>query len=100
MDNVSVEPHSDNVCGMNGKMNGIYYKSVFDISLYDIMEAEYMLCYRQNDGINDPASGSLDGNDMKILIDCFAEAAYNNKDNIKIEKWYWTIDTTLLEECK
>ncbi len=100
MDNVSVEPHSDNVCGVNGKMNGIYYKSVFDISLYDIMEAEYMLCYRQNGGINDPASGSLDGNDMKILFDCFAEAAYNNKNNIKLEKWYWTIDTSLLEECK
>ena len=41
-----------------------------------------------------------DGNDMKILIDCFAEAAYNNKDNIKIEKWYWTIDTTQLDVCK
>ena len=100
IDNITEEPHSDNVCGVNGKINGIYYKSVFDTSLYDTMEAEYMLCYKQNGGINDPSLGSLDGNDMKILVNCFAEAAYNNKNNIKIEKWYWTIDTSLLEECK
>ena len=100
IDNITEEPHSDNVCGVNGEINGIYYKSVFDTSLYDTMEAEYMLCYKQNGGINDPSLGSLDGNDMKILVNCFAEAAYNNKNNIKIEKWYWTIDTSLLEECK
>ena len=93
------EPHSDNVCGVNGKINGIYYKSVFDTSLYRKMQQEAMPCYEQNGGIGDP-SGEISNSDMKILMGCLAEAAYNNKENIKIEKWYWTIDTTQLDVCK
>lgn len=92
-------PTNDNVCSANGKINGIYYKSLFDASLYRKMQQEAMPCYEQNGGIGDP-SGEISYSDMKILMGCLAEAAYNNKENIKIEKWYWTIDTTQLDVCK
>lgn len=28
------------------------------------------------------------------------DSVYKYKDSIKIEKWYWTIDTTKLGVCK
>ena len=99
IDIITEEPHSDNVCGVNGKINGIYYKSVFDTSLYRKMQQEAQLCYEEKGGSEDP-SGEISKDSMKLLMNCLAEAAYNNKDNIKIEKWYWTIDTTQLDVCK
>ena len=92
-------PTSDNVCSANGKINGIYYKSVFDTSLYRKMQQEALVCYEEKGGSEDP-SGEISNDSMKLLMNCLAEAAYNNKDNIKIEKWYWTIDTTQLDVCK
>ncbi len=92
-------PTNDNVCSANGKINGIYYKSLFDASLYRKMQQEAQLCYEEKGGNEDP-SGEISNDSMKLLMNCLAEAAYNNKDNIKIEKWYWTIDTTQLDVCK
>ena len=92
-------PTDDNVCSANGKINGIYYKSLFDASLYRKMQQEAQLCYEEKGGSEDP-SGEISNDSMKLLMNCLAEAAYNNKDNIKIEKWYWTIDTTQLDVCK
>ena len=92
-------PTNDNVCSANGKINGIYYKSLFDASLYRKMQQEAQLCYEEKGGSEDP-SGEISIDSMKLLMNCLAEAAYNNKDNIKIEKWYWTIDTTQLNVCK
>ena len=92
-------PTSDNVCNANGKINGIYYKSLFDESLYRKMQQEALVCYEEKGGNEDP-SGEISNDSMKLLMNCLAEAAYNNKDNIKIEKWYWTIDTTQLDVCK
>ena len=92
-------PTYDNVCSANGKINGIYYKSLFDASLYRKMQQEAQLCYEEKGGSEDP-SGEISIDSMKLLMNCLAEAAYNNKDNIKIEKWYWTIDTTQLYVCK
>ena len=91
-------PTNDNVCSANGKINGIYYKSLFDASLYRKMQQEAQLCYEEKGGSEDP-SGEISNSNMILLMNCLAEAAYNNKDNIKIEKWYWTIDTTKIEEC-
>ena len=99
IDNITEEPHSDNVCGVNGKINGIYYKSVFDTSLYRKMQQEAQVCYEEKGGSEDP-SGEISNSNMILLMNCLAEAAYNNKDNFKIEKWYWTIDTTQLDVCK
>ena len=92
-------PTSDNVCNANGKINGIYYKSLFDESLYRKMQQEALVCYEEKGGNEDP-SGEISNDSMKLLMNCLAEAAYNNKDNIIIEKWYWTIDTTQLDVCK
>lgn len=63
------------------------------------MRREAQLCYEEKGGNEDP-SGEISNDSMKLLMNCLAEAAYNNKDNIKIEKWYWTIDTTKIEACK
>lgn len=92
-------PTNDNVCSANGKINGIYYKSLFDASLYRKMQQEAQVCYEEKGGNEDP-SGEISYSNMILLMNCLAEAAYNNKDNIKIEKWYWTIDTTKIEACK
>ena len=85
-------------CNANGVVNGIYYKSIFDIELLNKMRREAQVCYEEKGGNEDP-SGEISNDSMKLLMNCLAEAAYNNKDNIKIEKWYWTIDTTKIEEC-
>ena len=63
------------------------------------MQQEALVCYEEKGGNEDP-SGEISNDSMKLLMNCLAEAAYNNKDNIKIEKWYWTIDTTQLDVCK
>ena len=87
-------------CNANGVVNGIYYKSIFDIELVNKMQQEALVCYEEKGGNEDP-SGGISNDSMKLLLtNCLAEAAYNNKDNIKIEKWYWTIDTTQLDVCK
>ena len=85
-------------CNANGVVNGIYYKSIFDIELFNKMRREAQVCYEEKGGNEDP-SGEISNSNMILLMNCLAEAAYNNKDNIKIEKWYWTIDTTKIEEC-
>ncbi len=85
-------------CNANGVVNGIYYKSIFDIELVNKMRQEAQVCYEEKGGNEDP-SGSISNDSMKLLMTCLVEAVYNNKDNIKIEKWYWTIDTTKIEEC-
>ena len=85
-------------CNANGVVNGIYYKSIFDIELVNKMQQEAQVCYEEKGGNEDP-SGEISNSNMILLMNCLAEAAYNNKDNIKIEKWYWTIDTTKIEEC-
>ena len=86
-------------CNANGVVNGIYYKSIFDIELVNKMQQEAQVCYEEKGGNEDP-SGEISNDSMKLLLNCLAEAVYNNKDNIKIEKWYWTIDTTQLDVCK
>lgn len=86
-------------CNANGVVNGIYYKSIFDIELLNKMRREAQVCYEEKGGSEDP-SGEISNSNMILLMNCLAEAAYNNKDNIKIEKWYWTIDTTQLDVCK
>ena len=86
-------------CNANGVVNGIYYKSIFDIELVNKMQQEAQVCYEEKGGSEDP-SGEISNSNMILLMNCLAEAAYNNKDNIKIEKWYWTIDTTQLDVCK
>ena len=94
-----IETASD-PCDANGVVNGIYYKSLYDYSLYwKIMQQEAQICYEKNGGTEDTSGEVKDPNDIKIMGNCLAETVYNNRDNIKIEKWYWTIDTTKIEEC-
>ena len=72
----------DNIC-IAGNVSGIFYKSIMD---EDIINNEFI-----------PEMEACNNS-----IDCFTDLLYvyykNNK--LKLEKWYWTIDTSLLEECK
>lgn len=69
-----------------GKVNGITYKPVIDEVTTNNIKANATECVKNS------------GTDK--MFECYADASYQYKDSIKIEKWYWTIDTTLLEECK
>ena len=72
----------DNIC-IAGNVSGIFYKSIMD---EDILRNEFI-----------PKMEACNNS-----TDCFTDLLYvyykNNK--LKLEKWYWTIDTSLLEECK
>lgn len=72
----------DNIC-IAGNVSGIFYKSIMD---EDILRNEFI-----------PEMEACNNS-----TDCFTDLLYvyykNNK--LKLEKWYWTIDTSLLEECK
>lgn len=72
----------DNVC-IAGNVSGIFYKSIMD---EDIINNEFI-----------PEMEACNNS-----IDCFTDLLYvYYKNNVfKLEKWYWTIDTSLLEECK
>lgn len=85
---------ADSICLANGKVNGIYYKPLLSDTVNAVMESYFMQCL-QNSDINPDESAQI-SQDAKCLVDTW----YYYKDSIKIEKWYWTIDTTQLEECK
>lgn len=72
----------DNIC-IAGNVSGIFYKSIMD---EDILRNEFI-----------PKMEACNNS-----IDCFTDLLYvYYKNNMfKLEKWYWTIDTSLLEECK
>ena len=72
----------DNIC-IAGNVSGIFYKSIMD---EDILRNEFI-----------PKMEACNNS-----TDCFTDLLYvYYKNNMfKLEKWYWTIDTSLLEECK
>ena len=85
---------ADSICLANGKVNGIYYKPLLSDTVNAVMESYFMQCL-QNSDVNPDKSAQI-SQEAKCLVDTW----YYYKDSIKIEKWYWTIDTSLLEECK
>ena len=72
----------DNIC-IAGNVNGIFYKSIMD---EDLINNEFI-----------PEKEACNKS-----IDCFTDLLYVYYKNkkLKLEKWYWTIDTTQLDECK
>ena len=85
---------ADSICLANGKVNGIYYKPLLSDTVNAVMESYFMQCL-QNSDVNPDESAQI-SQEAKCLVDTW----YYYKDSIKLEKWYWTIDTSLLEECK
>ena len=62
-----IETASD-PCDANGVVNGIYYKSLYDYSLYwKIMQQEAQICYEKNGGTEDTSGEVKDPNDIKIM---------------------------------
>ena len=90
---------ADNICLANGKVNGIFYKPIVSDTEMAVMESDLMQCAK-NSGINIDENGQMSQDDVDKMLVCFADIWFQHKDNYKLEKWYWTIDTTLLEECK
>ena len=90
---------ADNICSANGKVNGIFYKPIVSDTEMAAMQSDGMQCL-QNSGINIDENGQISQDDIDKMLVCFADIWFQHKNNYKIEKWYWTIDTTLLEECK
>lgn len=92
---------ADNICSVNGKINGIFYKPTLKLSdaLNTAMESEVMQCL-ENSGVNVDGNTPFTPEEIGIGYRCIIDIWYNHLNSIKIEKWHWTIDTTLLEECK
>lgn len=90
---------ADNICSANGKVNGIFYKTLLSDALNTVMESEALQCVR-NSGINIDGNTPFTPEEIEVIYGCMIGTWYNHLNSIKIEKWHWTIDTTLLEECK
>lgn len=90
---------ADNICLANGKVNGIFYKPIVSDTEMAAMESDLMQCAK-NSGINIDENGQISQNDIDKTLVCFVDTWFQHKNNYKLEKWYWTIDTSLLEECK
>lgn len=74
-----------------GNVNGITYKPIIDDMKKKIINEQVGKCFSENDN---PSKDELNN-----IAKCIADIVYNDKNSIKIEKWYWTIDTTKIEEC-
>ncbi|MDE7315273.1 MAG: carboxypeptidase-like regulatory domain-containing protein [Mucispirillum sp.] len=90
-------PLSDNVCDV-GQTNGIYYKTIYGTAVLENVRSLLQQCLKDS-GV-DLDGEELNQNDMNAVVKCYSNIYYQYKDSIKIEKWYWTIDTTQLDVCK
>jgi len=90
---------ADNICSANGKVNGVFYKPIVSDTEMAAMQSDAMQCAK-NSGINIDENGQISQDDTDKMLVCFADIWFQHKNNYKLEKWYWTIDTSLLEECK
>lgn len=90
---------ADNICLANGKVNGIFYKPIVSDTEMAAMESDLMQCAK-NSGIDIDENGQISQDDVDKMLVCFVDTWFQHKNNYKLEKWYWTIDTSLLEECK
>lgn len=90
---------SRNICDAGGKVNGIMYKPIVSDTEMTAMESDLMQC-AENSGINIDENGQISQDDINKIYICQVDTWFQHKNNYKLEKWYWTIDTNLLEECK
>lgn len=90
---------ADNICSAGGKVNGIFYKPIVSDTEMTAMESDLMQC-AENSGIDIDENGQISQDDVDKMLVCFVDTWFQHKNNYKLEKWYWTIDTTQLEECK
>ena len=82
-----------------GKVNGITYKPVIEEAVNNNIQTSMQECVK-NSGIEMSSGGQFNPDDMDKMMKCYADSYYQYKDSIKIEKWYWTIDTTQIDVCK
>lgn len=90
---------SRNICNAGGKVNGIMYKPIVSDTEMAAIESDLMQCVK-NSGINIDENGQMSQDDIDKIYICQLDTWSQHKNNYKLEKWYWTIDTSLLEECK
>ena len=85
---------SNNPC-IAGRVDGIYYKAIIDDATISTIESGVEECIIRDIGFDE--EGQL--NDIGATTMCYAKTYYQNRDKFKIEKWYWTIDTTKVDMC-
>ena len=90
---------SRNICDAGGKVNGIMYKPIVSDTEMAALESDFMQCAK-NSGINIDENGQMSQDEIDKIYICQLDTWFQHKNNYKLEKWYWTIDTSLLEECK
>ena len=90
---------SRNICDAGGKVNGIMYKPIVSDTEMAALESDFMQC-AENSGINIDENGQMSQDEIDKIYICQLDTWFQHKNNYKLEKWYWTIDTTQLEECK
>lgn len=90
---------ADNICSAGGKVNGIFYKPIVSDTEMTAIGSDLMQCAK-NSGIDIDENGQISQDDVDKMLACFVDTWFQHKNNYKLEKWYWTIDTTQLEECK
>lgn len=79
-----------------GKVNGITYKPIIDDVTNKTIDEQGEKCFDEH--IVNSENPSQD--ELNNFAKCVTDILYNNKNKIKIEKWYWTINTTQLDVCK
>ena len=92
------DPLSNNVCDA-GQTNGIYYKTIYGTAVLENVRKLLQQCIKDSGFVEGP-NGEFDPSEMYKIGNCYSDIYYKYKDSIKIEKWYWTIDTTKLGVCK
>lgn len=84
----------NNPCDASGKVNGIFYKAIIDDVTISTIQSGIEDCIRD---IGFDEQGQP--NDIEAATMCYTKSYYQNRDKFKIEKWYWTIDTTKVDMC-
>lgn len=92
------DPLSDNVCDV-GQTNGIYYKTIYGTAVLENVRKLLQQCLKDSGFVEGP-NGEFDPSEMYKIVNCYSDIYYKYKDSIKIEKWYWAINTTQLDVCK
>lgn len=89
------EENANNPCNAGGIVNGIFYKAIIDDAIFTAIENGLAPCVNENGGFNDQGQP----NNIEAATMCYTKLYYQNRDKFKIEKWYWTIDTTKVDMC-
>lgn len=88
------EENANNPCNAGGIVNGIFYKAIIDDATISTIYSGIEDCMRDI-GFDEQGRPT----DIEAVTMCYTKSYYQNRNKFKIEKWYWTIDTTKVDMC-